>query len=348
MKAVIDIGTILVHAALAAQTTRVVVTHKQSGRQKEFDNATQFWGHHAKKAGGWLQATNDARIEKGLSPFGVEEFDVESHTDLICDLEVSPEALACGRLNNKINSILENSWCDSYVICLGTGENFRYAEANTQPYKYGRTAKPLLIDCVKEYLLRKYKKNLIVIEDVEDDDIVSSILWEDWVKAKGNHSNLNTVGVFVDKDIKQVPCWHYDFDNPQNGLIKITEEQAHSYFAMQMLCGDGTDNIPSLPSLDESLARQWNIRKTKGLGKKTAEAILEGQTCLGMYERIVEAYKAFYGLEKASFTSFRGEELQWNWLDHLNERFQLLRLRRDVTKPVGHVKDFLLECGVSV
>lgn len=347
MRAIIDIGTILVHAALAAQTSKVVVTHKRSGRQKEFDNSTQFWGHHSKKAGGWLQDTNDVRVEKGLTPFSIEDFELETHTDLISGLDVSPEAVACGRLNNKIKSITENDWCDDFVICLGTGENFRYSQAQTQPYKHGRTAKPLLLEYVKEYMVRKYKKNLIVVSNVEDDDIVASILWEDWIKAKGNHSDLSTVGVFVDKDIKQVPCLHYDFDNPQNGLTKITEEQAHHYFAIQMLCGDGTDSIPSLPALDESLVREWGIRKTKGLGKKTAEAILDGQTTQGIYERVWEAYKAFYGIEKQPFTSFRGEVFEWNWLDHMNERFQLLRLRRDVTKPVGHVNDFLLGCGVS-
>lgn len=348
MKAIIDIGTILVHAALAAQETKVVVTHKKSGRQKEFDNATQFWGHHSKRAGGWLQSTNDARIEKGLAPFSVEDFNVDSHTNLVDGFGESPEAVACGRLNNKIKSITDNDWCDDYVICLGVGENFRYAEAHTQPYKHGRSPKPLLLEYVKEYMIRKYKHKLIIVQGVEDDDIVSSILWQDWIKSGKDHSRLSTVGVYVDKDIKQIPCWHYDFDNPQNGLTKITEDQAHRYFATQLLCGDSTDSIPPLPALDESLAKEWGVRKTKGVGKKTAEAILEGQTPQGMYERVSEAYRAYYGPEKKSFTAFRGEELQWDWTDHLNERFQLLRLRRDVLHPVGHVKDFLLECGVSV
>ena len=223
-----------------------------------------------------------------------------------------------------------------------------FRSAHTQPYKHGRTAKPLLLEYVKEYLVRKYKSKLIVVDGIEDDDIVVSILWSDWVKSKGTHSDLNTVGTFIDKDLKQVPCWHYDFDNPQNGLVRITEEQSHYNFATQLLIGDIVDSIPSLPALDEVLAKEWGIRKTKGLGKKTAEAVLDARPPQGMYQRVSEAYRAFYGPEKVPFTSFRGEVFEWDWLDHLNERFQLLRLRRDITKPVGHVRDFLVENGVDV
>lgn len=348
MKAIIDIGTILVHAALAAQETKFIVTHKASGRQKEFKNATEFWGHHGKKAGGWLQATNDARIEKGLEPFPVDAFDVEQITNLVNDGNVSPEALACGRLNNKIKSITDNLWCDDYLICFGVGDNFRYAEAHTQPYKHGRAPKPLLLEYVKEYMVRKYKKNILVVDGIEDDDAVTSLLWEDWIKSGKSHSSSSVVGVFIDKDILQVPCWQYNFDDPNGGLIRITEEESHRRFATQLLCGDNTDNIASLPSLHDDLAIEWGVRKTKGVGKKTAEAILEGQTPQGMYQRVSEAYRAFYGPEKVPFVSFRGEVFEWDWLDHLNERFQLLRLRRDIQKPVGHVKDFLLAQRVAL
>ena len=105
--------------------------------------------------------------------------------------------------------------------------------------------------------------------------------------------------------------------------------------------------IDSGRSIDE-VAKEWGVRKTKGVGKKTAEAILEGQTPQGMYKRVSEAYRAYYGHEKKSFTTFRGDVVQWDWMDHLNERFQLLRLRRDVLHPVGHVKDFLKKRGVVV
>jgi len=345
MKAIIDVGTLLVHAALAAQKTTVVVTHKRTGIEKEFGSQTEFWGHWKKKDSGWLAQTNASRVEKGLKPFSVDEFEIRQETTLLNDPTISPETLVCGRFKNKIESIISQSWCDDFVICFGTGENFRYAVAQTQPYKAGRPDKPLLLEYVKDYALRKYKKNVFVCDGIEDDDAVTAFLWNDWNKSKGS-AELSVVGVHIDKDILQAPGWHFNFDKPDDGLEFINLKKAHKHFAKQLLIGDNCDNIPGIREIPKTIYEKYCIRKTKGVGEKTADALLTGELDIPeIYSRVVECYKGCYGEDKQPFTTFRGDVLQWNWLDHLDERFQLLRLREDVDKPVGHVSEFLYNVG---
>lgn len=349
MKAIIDIGTILIHAALAAQTSHIIVRHRKTGKEHKYKNITEWWGRTKARDGGELAKINEIKKSKGQDILLPDDFDIEQITELITDAGISPQTRACGRLKNKIDWITNQSWCDSFIICHGVGDNFRYDEAHTQPYKSGRATKPAMFDVVKDYMLSKYKNNLYIVSDAEDDDGVCSLLWEDWIRSGRNHSNLTTVGAFIDKDVLQVPCYQFNFDKPELGLIKIDSFAAASNFATQLLRGDITDTIPSLPKLTDELCVKYSIRKTKGVGASTAENLLKTCTTIPeLFERVVEAYRAYYGEDKKPFTSFRGEVFEWNWLDHLNERFQLLRLRTDVTKPVGHVADFLLKCGVNI
>lgn len=351
MLAVIDIGTLLVHSALAAQQSKVVVTNKNTGKKAEFKNITEFWGHHKKKEGGVLAQVNAKRLEQGKEILLPEDFDVETVTYLVENEDVSPEAIVCGRLKNKIEAITNQSWCSDFVICHGVGDNFRYAEAHTQPYKSSRPDKPILLDKVKDFMLHKYKNNLHIVEGVEDDDIVTQYLWQSWVKSGKDHSKLGCVGVYIDKDISQTPCLNYNFDKPELGLIKIDSLKAAKNLAEQLLKGDDCDTIPGLAFLDDSLFKKYGLRKPKGgtIGEKTAEGVFKDTESIPeIFSRVVEAYKLCYGEDGQEFTSFRGEKFERNWLDHLNEQFQLLRMRTNVNKPVGHVSEFLNRVGAVV
>lgn len=60
-----------------------------------------------------------------------------------------------------------------------------------------------------------------------------------------------------------------------------------------------------------------------------------------------QSYRAYYGHSKQEFTSFRGDVLNWSWIDHLNERYRLLRMQVE-GKDVGHVSDYLKSKGVDI
>jgi hypothetical protein len=198
-------------------------------------------------------------------------------------------------------------------------------------------------------MLYKYKDKMLIAENVETDEILTSELCKAWAKAKRKHENLEVVSCHIDKDINQVPCIHYNFDKPDLGLVEITPLEAAKNLASQHLSGDTIDSIPGLPKLTDELHKKYSIRRSsRGLGEKTARALLvTANTPKKVFERVVEAYRAFYGDEEMTFVSFRGEEFQWTWIDYLNEQYRLLKMRSDVNKDVGHVKDFLDKLGVS-
>lgn len=353
--AIIDVDTLLIHAALAGQNTSIKAIGKNTGKTLTFKNRTEFYGSWRTKDGGWLADFNAKREVKGLKPISLDVFDIE---DAIVPIEdqltedgtvITPEIVVKGRFKSKIEAITKQPWCKDFKICFGTGENFRYNIAQTQPYKNERPSKPLLYDVVRDYMLTKYKDNIIIAENVETDEIVTQELWKGWIKAKRDFDKLRVVGCWIDKDLGQFPQLHYNFDKPELGLVKITPLEAIKNLASQHLSGDTIDSIPGLPKLTDELHKKYSIRRSaKGLGEKTARALVEdAQSPREVFERVVEAYRAFYGDEKQLFKSFRGEESERNWLDHLNEQFRLLRMRTDVTKDVGHVRDFLKAMEVN-
>lgn len=354
--ALIDVDTLLVHSALAGQETSVIVTHKETGWTKEFKNQTEFFGAWQKKDGGWLAQVNTNKIEKGLDPVSPDAFTIEQKVELIPNTTtddgtiITPEIVVKGRFKNKIESIINQPWCRDFKICYGVGRNFRYDIAQTVPYKSSRPEKPILFDVVRDYMLRKYKDQMLTSEGVESDDLMGQELHKAWVRAKRKHHNLDTVGVFIDKDIAQFPCIQYNFDKPELGLVEIHPLDAAKNLATQLLMGDTIDTIPGLPRLPDELHIKYKLRKSgKGLGEKTARGMVDSAlTPKEAFERVVEAYKAYYGEVRMQFVSYAGSFSDRNWLDHLNEQFRLLRMRTDVTKDVGHVKDFLKKMGIEV
>jgi len=353
--AIIDVDTLIIHAALAGQRTNIKATGKNTGRSVTFSNRTELWGGWQKRDGGWLAETNAKRAEKGLEPISPDVFEIEDITTLVDDqiaedgTVITPEIVVKGRFKAKIEAITKQDWCKDFKICFGTGKNFRYDIAQTQPYKSERALKPVLYDVVKEYMLCKYKDKMLIVDGVETDEIVTQEVWKAWVRSGRDFNKLDSVAAYIDKDISQFPLIRYNFDKPEDGLVKITPLEAIKNLAVQCLRGDTIDTVPGLPALPDDMYKAYSLRKTKGLGEVTAKGVVSSaQTPKEVFERVVEAYKGYYGEDVKEFISFRGEVGERNWLDHLNEQFRLLRMRTDVTKDVGHVKDFLKAMEIEV
>lgn len=351
--AIIDVDTLIIHAALAGQRSSVIARHKKTGWEKLFNNQTEFFGHYLKREGGWLSELNAKREDdKKVSP---DDFELISVIEKVEDVLnpngqiITPEMIVKGRFKAKIEAITNQPWCKDFKICFATGKSFRYDVAQTQPYKNSRPAKPLLYEVVRDYMLRKYKDNILTADGVESDELVTQELWNAWIRSGKDHSKLDAVGVWCDKDLGQAAQIHYNFDKPELGLVEISSLEAVKSLAAQHLSGDTIDSIQGLPELHPDLYKKYGIRKAgkPGLGAKTAQALIDPcETPKEVFERVVEAYKAYY-TEPKEFTTFRGDVLNWGWMDHLNEQFRLLRMRTDVNKDVGHVSEFLDKLGVS-
>lgn len=206
--------------------------------------------------------------------------------------------------------------------------NFRYDCAQQLPYKGKRASKPLLYTELKQAIAEKYQRKAEVVDGQEVDD---------WCAIKGaeNYRHFKKTGEwkwvlsFLDKDLKQIisPQFNYTLDDPE--VIIPTDFEAARHFCIQLLSGDiATDNIPGLPNFSEDVRDKYSLGKTKGIGMATAEKFLySSQSIKELFERVVEAYRGFYGDDKHEFTTWRGEKVMWNWLDYLSDSAKLLRLR---------------------
>lgn len=117
------------------------------------------------------------------------------------------------------------------TILSGKG-NYREKIATLKVYKGNRdpTHKPTHFAAITEHLMRKY--GAYVTEGREADDEIS-------IRAHSAHGNF--IISTIDKDLDQIPGWHYDYMKKVH--YHISEDEADDWFWRQVLTGDATDNI---------------------------------------------------------------------------------------------------------
>lgn len=151
--------------------------------------------------------------------------------------------------------------CKTWSLHLTGKGNFRDDIAVTQPYKGNRkgNVKPIHYQALRDYLCHSW--DAVVWNGMEADDAVAIEATE--LDGKG-------VIVSLDKDLDQIPGWHYNF--VKSKLYCLSEEEAALNFYKQFLVGDAVDNIKGV----------------KGIGDKKAQKLLEDKTEAEMWDIIVE------------------------------------------------------------
>lgn len=175
-------------------------------------------------------------------------------------------------LNNYVSDILvrgvdkvyDGCFVDDWKLYLTGGSNYRFNIATTAVYKGNRVApKPQHLPALRKHLVDEW--GAIIVEGIEADDAVAT-------HATDLGYN-NSVIVSVDKDLDQVPGWHYNF--VKDIAYHITPEEGMYRFYKQILTGDSADNIIGL----------------KGIGPVKADKILdECDTEVKLYNACVQAY----------------------------------------------------------
>ena len=150
-------------------------------------------------------------------------------------LQPIPDQLMKHRVNEWVSDIVMSPMvaCDEYkgYLTLDSESNFRNQIAVTVPYKGNRkAAKPLHYDLIREHLLSHW--GFVGVTGQEADDSLAQ---------KQTEMGLNSIIVSIDKDMLQVPGWHYNFVKKEKRLID--ESEGFYNFCIQMLTGDRIDNI---------------------------------------------------------------------------------------------------------
>jgi hypothetical protein len=142
--------------------------------------------------------------------------------------------------------------------------NFRFDIAKSFPYKGNRasTEKPVHLGVARKWMEDNY--SAIVSVDEEADDLIS----------KGAAAlDYKCVVASIDKDMLQLPCWHFNFG--RNEWTKVSEFEGTLFFYTQILTGDAADNIKGL----------------HGIGPKKAEKLLDGcDNEDSLWDAVVKAY----------------------------------------------------------
>jgi hypothetical protein len=153
---------------------------------------------------------------------------------------------------------------DDFSTYLTGKENFRFDIAKSHPYKGNRkeTEKPIYLYHCREYMIDKY--NAVVSQGEEADDLISKAAAE---------LGYNCVVASIDKDMLQLPCWHFNFGRKE--WTKVTPEEGLKFFYTQILTGDRADNIIGL----------------YGIGPKKADKLLQDcNTEDDLWSAVVKAY----------------------------------------------------------
>ncbi len=160
----------------------------------------------------------------------------------------------------RLERIMQGAGATTSTLFLTEGPTFRYDIATVKPYKGNRKeAKPWHFDNLTVYF--RDVLGAVVVTDIEADDamaIKQVDMLEVWKKP-------STIICTRDKDLRQVPGWHYGWEmgnQPEFGptFVEVDENNLElnekrnaikgtglPFFYAQVLWGDRADNIPGLP-----------------------------------------------------------------------------------------------------
>lgn len=318
--AIWDSDGIVYKAGFVGETHTVEVKHIRSGKIKEFNNKTEFWGHWKKKSGGWLGETNAVRVEKGLAPFTVDEFQIEEKRVVTEDI-----ANVLHTVKTMISSSMEATKTTDLVSYIAGPTPLKRLEQSTlMEYKGNRkdAIRPLLKDDIVDYIM-KHQKGALANRGLESDDecIIRSV----GEKKKGKKS----VVITFDKDVKGCPVYFYNPDKPDEGVrngdqfgeLFITEKgevdgigRLWKYF--QCIAGDSTDHYKA------------NCFSDKKWGDKSSYEVLKD--CKNDKEGFQAMYDVFCYLypEKIEVEGWRGDLIQITPTYVFQEMWNMCHMRR--------------------
>lgn len=170
------------------------------------------------------------------------------------------------------NDIFNRFEAKAYIFCFSAPSSkvFRNHIAQVKKYKgtrkssdkYFYTNKYDDMAYVFDYIASRY--TTLYYDDLEADDLLSLLQREE------------TFIFSHDKDLKQVPGWHWDMNSYQ--LYRIDEDDAFKNLMYQILTGDATDNITGLQGFGKVALEQFKIRMKDASPEALFHSVLKEYT----------------------------------------------------------------------
>lgn len=315
LTAVIDLDYPKYSAAFVGDRRWIEVVHKMSGKRKQFDNLTAYYGR--KGNGGWFKNNNDRRISRGLEPLSIDDFEVIDKNELKDPIE---NVLYSAK--NIVDRAIKASGAEQYIAYHGKGEPDRVQQSTLLKYKGNRdgTLKPTSIDDVTDFLAHKFKST--VVEGIECDDMV--------VIEAYNKPNYFIIG--EDKDFRGSGANFFDVNRPQEGIIetncfgelwidtvgknKKVSGRGFMFLMFQVCSEDKVDNYKANCFSDV----KW--------GSMSAyKALVDCKNEKELLEASIKIFKKLYP-EPKDVVGWRGDTIRIDWLYVIKEMYTLAKMLR--------------------
>lgn len=183
--------------------------------------------------------------------------------------------IARWRLDEMLDGILEETEATEFELYLSdaTEKNFRF---KLYPqYKQNRVQpKPKHYEALKYYLVSEVGAKITIEQEADD----ALGIQQTFYNENGSYEDYDygaSIICSIDKDLLQIPGYHYNFVKKEKSYI--TPEEGLKRFYAQLLMGDITDNIPGIYGIGP-------VKANKALeGLKTEEEMF--LVCLEMYKK---------------------------------------------------------------
>lgn len=307
--AIIDIDFVKYAASSAGETRTIKAYHPIDGTEWSCKTRTALYGHWLKKSGGLLAEHN----KKNGTDYTADEL-------VITDIQ-TPELIqnVLHTAKSMVESGLYMLKTNKYHAYIGKGESWRVGRSTILEYKGNRkdSLKPLALDEVTEYLIKKFKPE--VVTHLESDDRVVMDAYRD--KSK--------VVLGVDKDFLGCDVLFFNPNKPNLGVVdcgglgrlwldskgKVTGK-GRLFFYHQILSNDSSDNYAanSASDLEWGEKSSYKILKDCKTDKEALEALKKGYQIIYPEPRIIKGW--------------RGNDIEVDWKYVFNENWDLARMLR--------------------
>jgi hypothetical protein len=327
LTAIIDLDYVKYSAASVGEKRSIIVTHKASGREKEFDTRTSFYGRDKAKSGGWLGELNTKRD----SPFSVDEFsivDVQTPEPVEHVLQIA---------KTQVENDLKKLGTTKYKAFLGKGESFRVELSTLLKYKANRKdmLRPLHMDAVTEYLAKKFKAETVEYLEADDHCVIEA------------YNNRDAVIQGLDKDYYGQNCKFFNVNRPEEGVIDCNEfgrlwlddkgdvrgaGLMHLYW--QVASNDTSDNYAANC-----------FSEIKWAGKSAYKSLVDCKTDTEAWNKLKEVFQHLYP-EQKTVLGWRNDPIDITWDYVLNECFMMANMVKIAGEQIN-AYDMMDEFGVA-
>jgi len=189
---------------------------------------------------GEVRFDNKTQANDYCDTHGADRGDIERKVDAM------PAAHAIGILKQIVQAAVNEAGCSDFEAYLSPTDKSNFRFELYPEYKANRknVIKPVHFEALRRYAVKKL--GAVVVSGMEADDMLAIRAFELGFE--------NVVIVSVDKDMRQLPTYHYDW-RKKGAIVKVEPMEAWRTFYTHVLMGDSVDNIKGCPKIGPAKAK---------------------------------------------------------------------------------------------